>query len=525
MTKYLTGCACCFILLLSVTARAADTDSSTDASADTAASVDRMGMMERRLNSQEQRISELESEREAAATMAKQHAERTLEIEEELDATRLELDELASQLLSPPPQKKLEIYGFFDTTFYKAWYGHENSVLKSAHLPYSTFMMSHVNLYFSSQMSDTLSALVETGFSFSPLGFETNVPVDAYSYNEETGEMAFIPGLGDTGEYERVDTMVPGGITSTTVRYGSVSIVRAYLDWGPREWLNFRVGQYLTPYGIWNVEHASTVLLGVYYPNLMHWDLVPASQLGVQAFGRIFPSDYLQLSYALTLSNGRGPTSTVMDWDENKGMGARLQLDFTKGKLRIVAGSYGYFGKYSDGERRAEIYLNSDLTRHYKNGSPLGSSIIFSNKYSEYIITFDLEVALAGFEFFGEAVHRKVDYIVHAPMHPDAQFVQTGTYSESRRAANHFSQSAYGILAYRLPISAIAPVKITPYVGVDWLAPDDPLKWFDQTTLRGGVNVKPSPFVAIKAEGIVDKFDDVLGGKMTSVSAQLAVSF
>ena len=68
-------------------------------------------------------------------------------------------------------------------------------------------------------------------------------------------------------------------------------------------------------------------------------------------------------------------------------------------------------------------------------------------------------------------------------------------------------------------------MKVTPYAGFDWVTPIDSYEWFEQKTIRFGLNVQPSPFVVAKLEGIIDLFDERLGGRMNGLAAQVAVSF
>jgi hypothetical protein len=82
------------------------------------------------------------------------------------------------------------------------------------------------------------------------------------------------------------------------------------------------------------------------------------------------------------------------------------------------------------------------------------------------------------------------------------------------------------MLAWTLPLQKImSTVRFTPYVGYDWINMNDTLDWYGQNTLRVGLNVRSSPYVALKAEGVFDFLDELLGGQMNSIAGQLAVSF
>ena len=59
----------------------------------------------------------------------------------------------------------------------------------------------------------------------------------------------------------------PGnGPGSDTVSWGSIILERAYIQWSKLDWLGVRVGQFLTPYGIWNVDHGTPTLITMFRP-------------------------------------------------------------------------------------------------------------------------------------------------------------------------------------------------------------------------------------------------------------------
>ena len=492
-------------------AEATETASSSSATSEsTAATETDLKALEKRLAAQE--------EETAAAKQARE--EMALEVESLKD----EMEMVSMMSMEESSQKKVfSIYGFFDVSFFKQWFKYNNSPLKTQAAPYGTFLMNNINLYIKSEMTDSLEVLFETRYSFAPLGTETQLPFNAFVNG------TYVPGLVDEIEYERVDTTVRSASTDEEYQYGSISIVRVHLDWKPRDWFNLRAGRFLTPYGIWNVEHAPTVLVSVYFPYLMDRKLVPASQMGLMAYGSHFFGEAFKLQYALTFSNGRGPIDTVMDLDENKAIGLRLQGIVRKGDFKLSVGGYGYMGQYSDVVRSGELYLDQTGQLQYINGSFIGGGVTVVEKYDERILTTDLSIELKGVKLFGEYVFKRNDYQMASDQSRDYQFVQNGDVGDldnPRRAPDYTAHSFYGILAWTLPLDRfIAPVSITPYIGYDWIRPFDYYDWFVLKNVRWGINVKPSPNVVLKVEGNRVIYVDQLGGPLTNLIAQLAVSF
>jgi hypothetical protein len=163
-------------------------------------------------------------------------------------------------------QQRLRIYGFFDLTLNRFFFEEDSAWNLYITEPLS-FTMTRVNLFVQANLTDTLTALVELRFSFAPSGDET---AWAAGLKDSDGNVMDVP---DT-KYERVDSYSSDVFTTKNNRYGWTMIERAHLTWSPREWFQILAGRYLTPYGIWNVDHAPTVVLPVRLPYMQLRDMV-----------------------------------------------------------------------------------------------------------------------------------------------------------------------------------------------------------------------------------------------------------
>src|SRR4029079_2880246 len=220
---------------------------------------------------------------------------------------------------------RLNLYGFSDLTYTKT------VSAGSFGYPVSSFYIGNLNLYASGELGDSWRTLMEVRFTYLPNG---SIPTaQAFS--------PMPPPPTDTAVPDYADLNRP-------LRWGGVVIERAYVERTFLSWLTVRAGQFLTPYGIWNVDHGSPVIIGVYRPFIVGEALFPTSQTGLEALGagRVGP---VEIGYHLTLSNGRGPTDTYRDMDGNKAVGWRLwarRRDADLGTLSL--GFSGYRGKYTN---------------------------------------------------------------------------------------------------------------------------------------------------------------------------------
>lgn len=442
--------------------------------------------MRQEIAENKRRIDKLEAQQEAA------------EMEAALEAIQAEADF----------NKLLRVYGFFDLTFFRFIMDEQSAYKNYLHDDVSTFMMSNINLYFDSQMTEILSALIELRFTFSPNGGLVN------------SEIAGVPGV----ILERQPLTFTDPFVAQFGRVNGVIIERAYMTYSPLEWFNIRAGRYLTPYGIWNVDHASTVVLPTHMPYLHSRQYMPPAQTGLQLFGRFFPLRRTFFDYAFTLSNGRGPIDEFIDLDENKALGLKLKFTFQTDNFSIAWGGYGYIGDYSDTKAVQHIYgVDPEVTIE----EPVKRETVTTLKYKEYIVSTDLLIKLFGFKLQAEYVWQRTKMEVN-PLRNEAEaLLDTGSLLAEVYMPSYIGTAAYGLLSYRLPLDRfIGEKSLTPYILAELMSTNDTSAYSRQMFYIGGLNFAPSRFITLKVEGaLVRPLHDVLGSGIEYVAGQIAVSF
>jgi hypothetical protein len=242
-------------------------------------------------------------------------------------------DDLGGVSLEP----SLRLYGFADFSYSKVFLEDESSWdgLLSRH---GAFSIGNLNLYLDAQLSERARSLVEIRFTYLPNG----------------GLVTLGPGL----------TVVTNGGTLaadhtrfglSTMNWGAIVIERAFAEYAFSDLLTLRAGQFLTPYGIWNVDHGSPAIVGIARPYIINAYVFPERQMGLEAYGaRYFGST--RVGWHLTLSNGRNENdpqdasrTSMPQWTDHDGKfgyGARVFAETEAlGDLRV--GLSGYTGRFT----------------------------------------------------------------------------------------------------------------------------------------------------------------------------------
>jgi hypothetical protein len=447
---------------------------------------------EEKLRSLEQQLKQLEQER----------------TEQAVDADLEQLtngDEVSEAAFKP----SLRLYGFFEMTFGRHFFKDTDIASLYIHNSWS-FALTRFNLFVDSQMTETLGALAEVRFTFLPLGQVQNQTV----YMNNNGQLVEVPGT----EFERTDTYVMDPVSSTEFNLGGIQIERIHLTYTPVDWFNVLAGRFITPFGIWNVDHGSPVVIPVRLPQMLQRQFVPLAQTGLQVYGRLFPHETLQLNYALTLTNGRGPIDAVHDLDNNKGLGLRLRLLYEHDDISLSVGGHGYTGSYRD----EELALIIDPA-----ASTMETNKETTEDYNELSISADLQLKLMGFLLQAEYVRQRVTYNeplavdeINLIMELKDPLGARGPYY----VANYIAQGFYVLGAYTLPLERwLGQVRLTPFFLFEYNDRSDVVDYNDMKELyEAGLNIRPTPALVFKLDW---SYMDSPLGKGHTAFAQMAVSF
>lgn len=453
--------------------------------------------------------------------LAKQQAEidALVERSRSQDATVAALrEQTTASDESSSPTKLLSFWGFSDLSFGKIFYDNPNALYKVQTPSDATFFSSGINIYAKSEMTRTLTALVETRLTYTPNGYTSNWPteVDIGSTTVQT-----------LNSFQRTSTVTQGPYSQLQYRQDGILIERAYLEWKPTDWFGVRAGRFLTPFGIWNEDHGSPVLIGVDYPQFMNFNIVPIWQLGVEVFGSVGLGDDLRMEYALTVANSRGPEDEFKDLTDMKAFGARLKFVYNPEPFLFRLGGYAYYSQYRDSQDHVRLQIGQDLTLDPAYSPSFGSYNVTTSSYNETVLTGDAEVRVGRLRVLAEIARQTVIYNLASQVASDDQLLKGVPFNVTIYDPSHYGFGGYVMAAYEVPFhTSLLDFSVMPYAGYDYVVPSTTVPVRANTQLRGGLNVKPSPYVTLKLE--VSRLlpqEEAVASKATAVMSQLAFSF
>jgi hypothetical protein len=368
------------------------------------------------------------------------------------EAEALALEQQFAQETAGSDEYKLDVYGFADFTYglsVERWeFGPPND----------SFAVGNLNVYLAANLGGSFKSLAEVRFTYLPHGSTTSGPT-APSVRTDT----------TSGDYTDLNR---------PVRPGGIIIERAHLEYEAHPLLNIRAGHFLTPYGIWNVDHGTPVIVGVRRPFIVGESLLPESQTGLEIYGTHL-LEPVKLGYHLTLSNGRGPIDTYQDLNKDKAVGGRLFAHADTGLGAFTLGVSGYRGRYTDKSQQFTL----DAQGRVSIPHPVTAD------YKELSLATDLKWELDGFLLQGEAIMNDVVYGHLRPTDPFAVGGPPGFVPDSRKVG------VYGLTGYRFAFGGIMP-----FAGIEYYDTGRTDAFAQAAAAWGGINARPTPRVVLKAQ-------------------------
>lgn len=395
----------------------------------------------------------------------------------------LALSTLAADQSSGPAGPKLDLYGFADFNLLVPVNAKNNPWWRLASEDPS-FAVGNLNLYLDGNLSDRWRSLIEVRFLYVPQG-STQVTAD---------------GTQKAQDNSLIDPAEPGH----RIRWGGIEIQRAWLEYSVTRLLTIRGGQFLTPYGIWIVDHGSPTLIAIRRPFIIRDALLPEQQTGLELYGT-WQVRAVELGYHLTLSNGRGPSDTYWDTDSNKAVGARLHAAYGSADTELKFGLAAYRGRSTASKVYQWLPTATVPTRTLKSWD------------------FTDETAFAAdLRLRHHAWYLQVESVLQLRQHPDDQRPLAEN-TTGKFESDSYRGGVYGLLGYRTPWWAMMPYALGEIYRVAGPGSLLPIVGDVRTVvlMTAGVNVRPRPDVTLKAEFAHAFYPDHEAGSWGDYKTQL----
>ena len=258
---------------------------------------------------------------------------------EELDAIQVDLmDASADAQLGSGPSVRL--YGFYEAGVQRAWTKSRGFLSGAVNTRGTSFLLGDLHLYLDVAPSPNWRGLVEARITVANGGVDLS---------GATGSNALYTAVLPANRPQ----IGPGG----PVIGMTLTLERAFIEHIFRDELGVRIGLWLTPWGIWNVDHGSPTLIPLIEPYFQSYQGFPTHQTGLALFGKAHFLPWT-LEYHFGLSNGRiaGPLSFVnptwpsFDLSDNKMLSGRVSVR-RLGGTDLRFGLSSYWGRTANGNR------------------------------------------------------------------------------------------------------------------------------------------------------------------------------
>jgi len=361
-------------------------------------------------------------------------------------------------------QETFKVYGFMDMGAQRQWVEKDSLVGAYFETNATQFVVGNIDLYFDFNPDPDWRGLAEIRF--------TNAP---HGRLEDFG--------GITGDdFKRANTQQfdPHATQVNAPMWGGYTVIeRAWIEWKKYQQFKVRTGSFFTPFGIWNVDHGSPTLISSAMPQFIQQQFIPIRQVGVQALGSFFLSDW-ELAYRAWISNGR-QDYTTLDFDDDKAFGARTFLRKDGGAFNAQFGASFHRDKVKN-----KIV---DVT----GAPPFTDSIEFetyaSREYIETIVGLDISVDI-------DDTRIRAEGTAQLRQHSEGKREGIGITSPVPGAnyADYWRYSAYLLVAQQLPFWGLEPYMYAEVIQQDWELGDG------LAMLAPGLNVRFTPAAMLKLQ-------------------------
>jgi hypothetical protein len=408
------------------------------------------------------------------------------ELRTEIEKLRAEQTErevangLAQERELTDSERKVRVYGFGDVGVSRATVPSNSYWQQTFPRPLS-FYLGRLNLYFDAKPDPDFRVLVETRFSFYPHGSSS--------------------GFSSTGQNQPTTTAVSDYSSSNPwaqVNWGSIIIERAVVDWTRYQLFSVRAGVFLSPFGIYNVDHGSPTIISVTLPTYLTLGWVPTRQIGIQVFGTL-PIDRWELGYSGTIANGQNPDG-VRDVADSKALGGRLFVR-RLGELGLLLGASGLYRPY----RRDTAGFVPDST------GAMAYQVARIVENQQLTLGVDQSLDYAGLRIRNELVYYSTQYTAGKR---DSFMGLPGLTPDTRQ----FNWSLLAAYRYKM---------LEPYALVDYFYCSPAFGWSTVWQPGAGVNIHLSSNVILKTSWLNVRFyrDNMPTEKIHVVNGLLVVAF
>jgi hypothetical protein len=316
---------------------------------------------------------------------------------EDTPTTTADMDMALAQMglldLDKVTDNPIEVYGFAAFSYVNV-VSPDRQVINQFIAKEGSFYVGDLNVYLRKQIAEQWRTLIELRFTYAPNG---RVLADGTIENNQSYDQSTF---------------------GRPVNWGGVNIERAWVEYDIHPKITIQAGSFLTPYGIWNVDHGMPTIIPITRPYVMNEQIFPERQAGIHVYGKHTMGDYA-LGYHATLSNGRGYFDQFRDLDETKAFGGRLQLQTPwLGSLRF--GVSAYQGRFVD--RESDVMRPNPETGKVDNVTPTGV------KYNEFAYGFDILHEWRGLRVQAELIGHDLGFLDGARQADGAGF-RPDTYS------------------------------------------------------------------------------------------------